>query len=65
MHLVLLSSIALSLLLFVQGQPSDATTQAKPTAESILERAIQSIGGKRAIDSMESFEMHGVMRLPN
>ncbi len=65
MHLVLLSPIALSLLLFVQGQPGDTPTEAKPTVESILERAIQSIGGKRAIDSMESFEMHGVMRLPN
>ena len=65
MHLVLLSSIALGLLFFSQEQPDSSSIPEKPTAESILERAIQSIGGKRAIDSMESFEMHGVMRLPN
>ncbi len=65
MHLSLLSSIALSFLFHTTEQPSDSAVTPKPTAESIMERAIQSIGGKRAIDSMESFEMHGVMRLPN
>ena len=65
MHLVLLSSIALSLLFFAHEQPSSTSAHERPTPETILERAIQAIGGKRAIDSMESFEMHGVMRLPN
>jgi len=37
----------------------------QPSPESILEKGIQSIGGMRAIDSMKSFEMHGVMRLAN
>ncbi|MEE2819481.1 MAG: hypothetical protein VX615_02605 [Planctomycetota bacterium] len=65
MHLVLLSSIALSLLFPAHEQPSFTSAPEIPTPETILERAIQSIGGKRAIDSMESFDMHGVMRLPN
>lgn len=36
-----------------------------PTPEEILSRAVQSIGGRKELHSLESFQFHGVMRLPD
>ncbi len=33
------------------------------TPEAILSKAVQSIGGRRELEKMESFQLHGVMRL--
>jgi hypothetical protein len=35
----------------------------EPTPESIFSKAIQSIGGRRALEKIDSFQLHGVMRL--
>lgn len=44
------------------AQDSKVITQ---TPSGILEQAIQTIGGRSVIESIDSFEMHGVMKLPN
>ena len=36
-----------------------------PTPEDLLEGAIQAIGGQHAIESLESFKLHGMIRLPS
>ena len=35
------------------------------TPEAILSKAVQAIGGRRALEKMTSFQLHGVMRLPD
>jgi hypothetical protein len=46
-----------------------AQTHAEPVAaqapEAILSKALQAIGGRRALEKMEYFQLHGVMRLPD
>jgi hypothetical protein len=42
------------------------TAQAiNPTPEDLLEGAIKAIGGEHAIESLESFKLHGIIRLPD
>ena len=41
------------------------THATNPTPEDLLEGAIKAIGGKHAIESLESFELHGMIRLPD
>jgi hypothetical protein len=36
-----------------------------PTPVGLLEGAIKAIGGQHAIESLESFKLHGMIRLPN
>ncbi|MBC8202560.1 MAG: hypothetical protein H8E91_01910 [Planctomycetes bacterium] len=36
-----------------------------PTPEDLLEGAIKAIGGAHAIESLESFKLHGMIRLPD
>ncbi len=35
------------------------------TPEQLLERAFQAIGGRKKLSNINSFQLHGVMRLPN
>jgi len=37
----------------------------QPTPEDLLAKAVQSIGGRKQLNRLESFQMHGVMRLPD
>lgn len=37
----------------------------KLTPAGILSNAVQAIGGRRVLESIESFQLHGLMRLPN
>jgi len=41
------------------------TEEKTPAPEEILSRAVQSIGGRKELNSLESFQLHGVMRLPD
>ena len=52
-------------LLFGLLGSSQAPTEpvVKQTPESVLSKAVQSIGGRRALEKIESFKLHGVMRL--
>lgn len=36
-----------------------------PTAEDLLEGAVHAIGGEDAVNSLESFKLHGIIRLPD
>ena len=45
--------------------PIASQSAGTPSPSAILEKAIQSIGGRRDLESIKSFEMHGIMRLPN
>ena len=60
MRKILIPIIVFATLAGFQEPP---TTVAKQSPESILSRAIQSIGGRRALEQMQSFHLHGVMRL--
>lgn len=45
----------------LQQQPAEITQ----TPEELLARAVQAIGGRKALNKLESFQLHGVMRLPD
>lgn len=36
-----------------------------PSPEDLLAKAVQSIGGRKQLNKLKSFQMHGVMRLPD
>lgn len=42
--------------------PRPAITQ---TPEQLLAKAVQSLGGRKQLNSIESFQLHGIMRLPD
>ena len=42
--------------------PTQAITQ---TPEQLLAKAVQSIGGRKQLQALESFQLHGIMRLPD
>jgi len=42
--------------------PKPTITQ---TPEQLLAKAVQSIGGRKELNSIESFQLHGIMRLPD
>ena len=42
--------------------PKNPITQ---TPEQLLAKAVQSIGGRKQLNSLESFQLHGIMRLPD
>ena len=44
---------------------SNTETTSVQTPELIFERAIQSIGGRKSLNKITSFQLHGVMRLPD
>ena len=44
---------------------SNTETTSVQTPERIFERAIQSIGGRKSLNKITSFQLHGVMRLPD
>lgn len=68
-HIYLLSSILVFVIgcnSLAQSIENDVNDNAVvQTPEHILERAIQSIGGRRALHKITSFQLHGVMRLPD
>lgn len=37
----------------------------RPSPEDLLAKAVQSIGGRKQLNRLESFQMHGVLRLPD
>ena len=43
----------------------DVTRQREITPEIVLSNAVQSIGGRRELEAIESFLLHGLMRLSN
>ncbi|MBT4583862.1 MAG: hypothetical protein HOC93_02145 [Phycisphaerae bacterium] len=55
----IIATILLGLLLEPAVQVTD------PTPEDLLEGAIKAIGGEHAIESLESFKLHGMIRLPD
>jgi hypothetical protein len=61
-HLFPLPIIVFALLAGLQAPPAPVMQQ---TPEAILSKAVQAIGGRRALEKMKSFQLHGVMRLPD
>ena len=57
----------LPILLFaiLAGFQSPTTTTVKQTPELILSKAVQAIGGRRALEKIDALQLHGVMRLPD
>jgi len=55
----IIATILIGLLVEPTVQPTN------PTPEDLLEGAIKAIGGEHAIKSLESFKLHGMIRLPD
>lgn len=53
------------LLAILAGFQSPATTVVTQTPELILSKAVQAIGGRRALEKIDALQLHGVMRLPD
>ena len=62
MHRFLLPILVFASLAGFQAPPAPVVQQ---TPEAILSKAVQAIGGRRALEKMKSFQLHGVMRLPD
>jgi hypothetical protein len=60
---MLMIRIIATMLLTLFAEPS--LQVANPTAEDLLDGAIKAIGGAHAIESLESFKLHGMIRLPD
>ena len=60
MRLLILPILLFYILAGLGAQPQEISY---PTPESIFSKAIQSIGGRRALEKIDSFQLHGVMRL--
>jgi hypothetical protein len=60
---MLMIRIIATMLLTLFAEPS--LQVANPTAEDLLDGAIKAIGGALAIESLESFKLHGMIRLPD
>ena len=47
------------------GIPNPTPLLTPQTPENILATAVQSIGGRKELNKIESFQLHGVIRLPD
>ncbi len=45
--------------------PSTPAKEISQTPEQLLAKAVQSIGGRKQLQALESFQLHGFMRLPD
>jgi hypothetical protein len=59
-HRFLISIFAFAVLAGFQSPPEPVVQK---TPEAILSKAVQSIGGRRELEKIESFQLHGIMRL--
>lgn len=47
------------------GVPVPLKDEFSQTPEQLLAKAVQSIGGRKELNSLQSFQLHGIMRLPD
>lgn len=50
---------------FTPLPPTTPKTAITQTPEQVLAKAVQSIGGRKELHSIKSFQLHGIMRLPD
>ncbi len=66
LHFILTSCLLGSIVSGIQPSTEEVSSNnATPTPEHILSRAVQAIGGRKELNKLQSFQLHGLMRLPD